>query len=107
MNAPFMAHAPAMNGASHQVVYRWRMGLLSDFFVASRSAAADVLAGNTAKLKKLETKSIDGVKLASLEKITAKALGAKAVAGDTELLTDEENEEWVFLVSPSLKSSSA
>jgi hypothetical protein len=39
---------------------------------------------------------------ASLEKITAKALRAKAVAGDTELLTDEESEAWVFLVSPSL-----
>lgn len=82
--------------------YRPVMGILSDFYVAPRSAAQDVLAGNTSKLKKLEGKSIDGVKLASLEKITAKTLGAKAKAGDTELLTDEEAEQWVFLVSPSL-----
>jgi hypothetical protein len=78
------------------------MGILTDFYVASRSQADDVLAGKTAKLKKLEGKSIDEVKLASLEKITAKTLGAKVKAGDTELLTDQEGEQWVFLVSPSL-----
>ncbi|HEY2365781.1 MAG TPA: hypothetical protein VGH87_05310 [Polyangiaceae bacterium] len=78
------------------------MGMLTDFYVAPRSAAKDILAGKAAKLKKLESKSIDEVKLASLEKITAKALGAKVKAGESKLLTDEDGEQWVFLVSPSL-----
>jgi hypothetical protein len=78
------------------------MGILTDFYVASRSEADAILAGKTAKLKKLESKSIDEVKLASLEKIAAKTFGKKVKAGDTKLLTDQENEQWVFLVSPSL-----
>jgi hypothetical protein len=78
------------------------MGILTDFYVAPRSAASDILAGKTAKLKKLEGKEVDTLKLESLEKVVAKTLKAKVKAGNSKLLTDEDGEQWVFLVSPSL-----
>jgi len=78
------------------------MGILTDFYVAPRSAADAILRGKTAKLKRFEAKRIDPVKLASLEKVAAEALGGKGSPGETVLLTDEDAEQWVFLVSPSL-----
>jgi hypothetical protein len=70
--------------------------VLTDFFVASASSAAKLLSGvGTKKLSRYETKGIDPTKLESLERLLKSE-------GETTMLTDEDAEQWVFLVSPSL-----
>jgi hypothetical protein len=70
--------------------------VLTDFFVASASSAAKLLSGvGTKKLSRYETKGIDPTKLESLERLLKSE-------GETTVLTDEDAEQWVFLVSPSL-----
>jgi hypothetical protein len=72
------------------------MAVLTDFFVAPASSAAKLLAGvGTKKLSHYETKSIDPSRLESLERLLKSE-------GETTILTDQDAEQWVFLVSPTL-----
>jgi len=72
------------------------MALLTDFYVAPKSSAAKVLAGvGTKKLSRYETKCIDPTRLESLERLLKSE-------GETTILTAQDAEQWVFLVSPTL-----
>jgi len=72
------------------------MALITDFYVAPASSAAKVLAGvGTKKLSRYETKGILDTKLEALERLLKGD-------GETTLLTDQDAEQWVFRVSPSL-----
>ena len=76
------------------------MALITDFYVAPASAAAKILDGTgTNKRSSYQTKSIDPLKLEMLENILAKR-GAKI--GDTAVVTDQDAEQWVAVVSPTL-----
>ncbi|HEV7558365.1 MAG TPA: hypothetical protein VGO00_23005 [Kofleriaceae bacterium] len=76
------------------------MALITDFYVAPASEASKILDGTGTKNRSSYlTKSLDTVKLESLEKILAKR-GSKL--GGTKIVTDQEAEQWVFVVSPSL-----
>ena len=78
------------------------MGILTDFYAAPRASAEKILAGKAAKLPKVTSKGIDEVKLTSLDAIARKQLSAKGKPGEATLLTDQDAEQWVFLVSPAL-----
>jgi hypothetical protein len=80
------------------------MGLLTDFFVAPRAKANQILDGSGTKgVRSVQLKGLDPVKLASLETILAKQQKRKSSKpGDLPMLTDEAAEQWMFLVPPSL-----
>jgi hypothetical protein len=75
------------------------MGLLSDFYVARRENAKEVLAGNANKQwPRVELKGLDPVKLASLQRALAEHLGREPGETTAKLLTDQDAEQWVLLV---------
>jgi hypothetical protein len=79
------------------------MGLITDFYVAPRSAAQAILDGAQAQsFEVLQAKALDPVKLETLEEILIETLGTQGPPGETVMLTDEAAEAWVLLVSPSL-----
>src|SRR3954468_20325544 len=72
------------------------MAMLTDFVVAPVSSTAKVLAGTNKKtISHYQTRGIDPTRIAALGKLLNNE-------GETTLLTDEDAEQWVFRVSPSL-----
>ena len=78
------------------------MGMLTRFFVAPRTGAQAILDGQTQGMSALELKSVDLVKLASLERVLGRVLGSDGRGGPTEMLSHKAGEAWVLLVPATL-----